>query len=101
MVQELRRKADTYVAATSYQPWGAVFQRTLGSGGKRVQVTTDQWVDTHRTKTIAAATESKTATRHVHRTTHPAVQLDPRRHRQFDRHPARRGHHRLPVLRLR
>lgn len=49
--------ADTYVAATTYQPWGEVFQRTLGTDGKRVRITTEDWADTHRTKGISAATE--------------------------------------------
>lgn len=52
---------DTYVSATTFQPWGDVLQTTLGStGGKRVQVTTDEYPDTHRTKTIQIKTEDQT-----------------------------------------
>jgi len=48
---------DTYVSATQYQPWGDVYQRTLGSGSTRVQATTDEWADTHHVRTISAGTE--------------------------------------------
>ena len=51
---------DTYVSATAYQPWGAVYQRTLGTGTKHVQLTVDQWADTHRTKTTSVSTENQT-----------------------------------------
>ncbi|WP_433281849.1 ricin-type beta-trefoil lectin domain protein [Micromonospora sp. CA-244673] len=51
---------DAYVSATNYHPWGDVYQRTLGAGSKRVQVTTDEFPDTHRIKTISTATESAT-----------------------------------------
>jgi RHS repeat-associated protein len=51
---------DTYVSATAYQPWGDVYQRTLGTGTKHVQLTTDEWADTRRTKTITTATENQT-----------------------------------------
>ena len=46
---------DTYVSATSYQPWGDVYQRTLGSGSTRARLTTDEYSDTHRLKTISAS----------------------------------------------
>jgi RHS repeat-associated protein len=51
--------ADPYVANTTYQPWGDVYQRTLGAaaGAKRVQVTTDEYPDTHRLNTIQVTTE--------------------------------------------
>jgi RHS repeat-associated protein len=48
---------DTYLSATTYQPWGDLYQRTLGSGANRVQATTDEWADTHRQKTITVGTE--------------------------------------------
>jgi len=51
---------DSYVSATAYQPWGDLYQRTLGSGTKRVQLTVDEWADTHRTKTIGVGTENQT-----------------------------------------
>ncbi|PWR14398.1 hypothetical protein DKT69_16560 [Micromonospora sicca] len=51
---------DTYVSATSFTSWGSVYQMTLGSGGKRVQVTTDAWNDTHRARSVQVATENQT-----------------------------------------
>jgi RHS repeat-associated protein len=48
---------DTYLSGAVYQNWGALNQTTLGTGTKRVQVTTDQYLDTHRTKTISVGTE--------------------------------------------
>ena len=48
---------DTYLSATSYQPWGDAYQRTLGSGNTRVQVTTDEDPATHRASTLTTATE--------------------------------------------
>ncbi|GHJ46769.1 hypothetical protein Cs7R123_41110 [Catellatospora sp. TT07R-123] len=51
---------DTYVSGTGYQWWGEVYQQTLGTGTKRVQVTTDAWADTHRPKLISVGTEHST-----------------------------------------
>ena len=34
------RRRPTYVSATSYYPWGATFQRLLGTGTSRVRLTT-------------------------------------------------------------
>src|SRR5207249_2137172 len=51
---------DTYVSATTYQPWGDVLQQTLGTGSKRVRLATDEWPDTHRTKSTQVATENQT-----------------------------------------
>ena len=48
---------DTYMSDATYQPWGDVYQRTLGTGSNRVQVTTDEWADTHKDKTITVRTE--------------------------------------------
>ena len=50
---------DTYLSTATYQPWGDTYQITLGaaSGGQRAQITTDQYPDTHRLKTIQVTTE--------------------------------------------
>ena len=48
---------DTYLSAATYQPWRDAYQGTLGSGSNRVQVTTDEWADTHKDKTISVGTE--------------------------------------------
>lgn len=47
----------TYVSGTTFQPWGDVYEMTLGAGTKRTKVTTDEWEDTRRTKSARIATE--------------------------------------------
>jgi RHS repeat-associated protein len=53
---------DTYVSASTFQPWGDLYQLSLGATAnhKRVLFTTDEWTDTHRAKTIQVSTENQT-----------------------------------------
>jgi RHS repeat-associated protein len=48
---------DTYLSSAQYQPWGDVYKRFLGTGSSRVQVTTDEWADTHKARLLSVATE--------------------------------------------
>lgn len=52
--------ASTYVSAATFQPWGDLYQQTLGATGKRVQVTTDEFAATRMAKSIQVGTESPT-----------------------------------------
>ncbi len=51
---------DTYIAATTYHPWGDANQRILGSGTKRVRVTTTIDEATRRLTTNQTHTENQT-----------------------------------------
>src|SRR6266540_1586160 len=51
---------DSYVSATTYYPWGDVNQRILGSGTKRVRVTTTIEEATRRLTTNQTHTEDQT-----------------------------------------
>jgi RHS repeat-associated protein len=51
---------DTYVSGTAYYPWGDVNRRTLGTGTKRVQVTTTIDEATRRLTTNQTQTENQT-----------------------------------------
>jgi RHS repeat-associated protein len=48
---------DAYVSGTEYEPWGDLFQHTLGTGSKRVQVETDEYDDTHWPGEYTVSTE--------------------------------------------
>ena len=50
----------TYVSGATFQPWGDLYQQVLGTGSKRVRVTTDEYADTHRMKTVGVGTENQT-----------------------------------------
>ncbi|GLZ79596.1 hypothetical protein Afil01_44030 [Actinorhabdospora filicis] len=49
---------QTYVSETTFQPWGAVYQTTLGNAGKRVKVTQGSSPVSRRQDSLHVATEN-------------------------------------------